>query len=139
MNPNEILELAADIAGLLDIYISNLGIIKRKMRGLFPKTTILHNNRTMLWIDLHYIAVAGSDDAELLYIYIDEQHVLEELPEVIRLRDHATSDADYCLRAEVAKQLTMAQLHMNQTGEDFFLLPDYKNELQRRLKTWNSK
>ena len=121
MTHTEILALAQKTAERLGIRIKDPALVLNNMKPKTGIATIQYNEDFTLWIDKHYIAYSENLKPEIIYVYVDSEHISEELRSVIgRIK---TEKSAYTLKTliSVKEQLQLADKNMSQSGNGFYL------------------
>ena len=124
MEYTDVLATAQKTAEQLGIKIKNTELVLKNMKHKIGVTTILQNEGFILWIDKHYIAYNEKTEPEIVYVFVDREHIGEELRSVIgRFKSEKSS---YALKTllSVKKQLHIAGTAMRESGDDVYFFDE---------------
>lgn len=115
-----VLQLAMDAAAQLDIHLTDIPQLRMKISKREPVPLMLKRHATTLWIDRYYIA-CSIDDAEIQYLYLTRQHIIEE--RIAALRQRRQRGYGIPVQPPIQQQFSAAWRAMNRTGKAYALRP----------------
>ena len=123
MENTDVLAIAQKTAERLGIRIKDPALVLSNMKPKIGITTILYSKVFTLWIDKHYIAYNENFKSEIVYVFVDEEHVSEELRSVInRFKGKKSSYAKTLF--SVKKQLQIAEADMKESGNGVYFFDE---------------